>query len=187
MILVVDIETTGWLNAGGKIVEIGIVELDINTGHSKVIYDELVLDPLLDPDKLKTSWICTSSYIDASEVLLKGRPMDKVFDEVQNLFNNSSKGITAFNSDFDFKFLKSYGFTLPKELGCLMKLSVDICKLPKTGKAAKYPGYKWPTAEEAYKHFFPEADYVEKHRGADDALHEASVAFELLKLGVLNV
>jgi DNA polymerase III epsilon subunit-like protein len=36
---IVDIETTGFLNQGGKIVEIGIVELNISTGERKVLFE----------------------------------------------------------------------------------------------------------------------------------------------------
>ena len=34
-ILILDIETTGFLQEGGKIVEVGIVELDLSNGKSK--------------------------------------------------------------------------------------------------------------------------------------------------------
>lgn len=36
-ILILDIETTGFLQQGGKIVEIGIVELDLSNGNKKKI------------------------------------------------------------------------------------------------------------------------------------------------------
>lgn len=40
-ILVLDLETTGFLNENGKIVEIGIVELDLDTGDCKIIYNQV--------------------------------------------------------------------------------------------------------------------------------------------------
>ena len=63
-----------------------------------------------------------------------------------------------------------------------MLLSTNICKLPNQNNKA---GYKWPKVEEAWKHFYPEIEYVELHRGADDAFHEADIVFALHKLGLI--
>lgn len=41
-ILIIDLETTGFLTQGGKIVEVGIVELDLETGNKKIIFDQVV-------------------------------------------------------------------------------------------------------------------------------------------------
>ena len=62
-----------------------------------------------------------------------------------------------------------------------MLLSTPICKCPNTNRG----GYKWPKVTEAYKFFFPESEYDELHRGADDAFHEASIVYELHKLGLI--
>ena len=65
-----------------------------------------------------------------------------------------------------------------------MHLATELCKLPnKNG----YSNYKWPSVEEAWKHFFPNVPYVEQHRGADDAKHEALIVYELYKMGVFVV
>ena len=65
-----------------------------------------------------------------------------------------------------------------------MLLATDVCKLPsRNGK----PGYKWPSVEEAWKHFFPNTKYVEAHRGADDAKHEALIVYELYKMGLFRI
>ena len=65
-----------------------------------------------------------------------------------------------------------------------MILSTNICKLPnKNG----YSGYKWPSVEEAFQYFFPYTGYIEKHRGADDAEHEAMIVYELYKMGVFTI
>ncbi|MCK5906008.1 MAG: hypothetical protein KAG37_00375, partial [Flavobacteriales bacterium] len=83
---------------------------------------------------------------------------------------------------FDFEFLISRGFRFPKMLPCPMLLSTDVCKLP-----GNYGKYKWPKVEEAYDHFFPNNTYVEKHRGADDAFHEADIVYELHKMGLFKI
>ena len=59
-----------------------------------------------------------------------------------------------------------------------MLVSTPICKIPN-----KWGKDKWPKVEEAYNFFFPGNDYVELHRGADDAFHEADIVFELIKRG----
>ena len=92
-------------------------------------------------------------------------------------------GSTAYNNDFDNSFLKDRGFTFPKELPCPMKLSTNICKIP----SPRGRGFKWPKVEEAYDFFFPENDYVEKHRGADDAFYEADIVKKLYDMGVFKL
>ena len=62
-----------------------------------------------------------------------------------------------------------------------MLLLVDICCIPdKNGKN------KRPNVEESYKYFFPESNYIEKHRGANDAFYEAQIVYELYKIGVFK-
>ena len=63
-----------------------------------------------------------------------------------------------------------------------MLICTDVCKIQ-----GKYGKYKWPKVEEAWQHLFPEVDYVEKHRGADDAFHEAKIVHELIKMGKFNL
>ena len=69
------------------------------------------------------------------------------------------------------------------ELPCPMLISTNICKIP-----GKRGGYKWPKAEEAYNFFCrteeTDEDWVELHRAADDAYHEAEIVKELYDRGV---
>ena len=46
----------------------------------------------------------------------------------------------------------------------------------------RYGKKKWPKAEKIYNMFYPDSNYVESHRGADDAWHEADILFKLLDL-----
>ena len=59
-----------------------------------------------------------------------------------------------------------------------MVIATDILKmpLPKSEKS-----YKWPKVEEAWKYYFPEKKYIEKHRAYDDAVHEAQIVFKMYK------
>jgi DNA polymerase-3 subunit epsilon len=65
-----------------------------------------------------------------------------------------------------------------------MLLLTEIMKLPKNNG---YSGYKWPSVEEAFKYFFPDTQYVEKHRGADDSKHEAMIVYELYKMKIFTI
>ena len=63
-----------------------------------------------------------------------------------------------------------------------MLLSTDICKIP-----GRYGKNKWPSVEEAFAFFFPDEEYSEKHRGLDDAKHEAKIVYRLYQDGVFKI
>ena len=50
-ILIGDLETTDFLTNGGKIVEAGLVSLDLNTGVKEILFDK-VFNPGLTRDEL---------------------------------------------------------------------------------------------------------------------------------------
>lgn len=182
-ILVVDIETTGFLNKGGKIVEIGIVKLDLSTGEITPAYNALVREDGFGPNHTTGAygWIFSNSDLTYEEV--ENAPsLESQREEIQVLFDEYYA--TAFNKAFDFDFLRDRGFTI-KDLPCPMKVATPICKLPnKFG----YNSYKWPTVEEAWEHFFgSQTGYIEAHRGYDDAAHEAEIVYRLYELGHFKV
>jgi len=182
-ILILDIETTHFLQKGGKIVEIGIVELDLTNGEKKIVFDEVCHETGITKKEVENAWIIANSDLTIEDIR-HSRNLEKIREEVQNIIDQYPIGATAFNNAFDFGFLEDRNFTFPKKLGCPMKLSTNICKIPnKNG----YKGFKWPSVEEAFDFFFGENDYVEKHRGADDAMHEADIVFELYKRGIFKI
>ena len=181
-ILILDIETTGFLQQGGKIVEIGIVELDLESGDRVVLFDEVCFETGITLPELEKSWIIENSDLTVKMVKYSGS-LESKRKRIQQILNDYTIGATAFNNAFDFGFLENRGFVFPKKLPCPMKLSTEICKIVnKNGY-----GYKWPKVEEAHKHFFGEVGYIEKHRGADDAFYEAEIVFELYKTGVFKI
>ena len=180
-ILIIDIETTGFLNQGGKIVEVGIAELDLDNGKTKIIYDKVTHEKGITKNEVANSWIVSNSDLTVEDVRHSKR-LDFLLPEIQEIINKYPDGATAYNRSFDFEFLISRGIKFKAMLSCPMLLSTDICKLP-----GKYGKFKWPKVEEAYDHFFPNNSYVEKHRGADDAIHEAEIVYELYKMGELVV
>jgi DNA polymerase III epsilon subunit-like protein len=179
-ILIVDLETTGWLKAGGQIVEIGIVELNTKTGEKTMLFDS-VINPNQDAETIEKSWIVQKGYMTAKEIL-EGVQLSDVRDVVQSILNNHPDGITAFNNKFDFDYLEANGFELKYKLPCPMLASTAICKLPNRNG---WKGYKWPNVQEAYNHFFPGNEYNEIHRGGDDAWHESDIVMKLIELNKL--
>lgn len=180
-ILIIDLETTNFLNRGGKIVEVGIVELDLNTGERKIVIDEVCHEKGITRDEVVNSWIVNNSSLTV-EAIRKSKDLELLRGDIQHVLSAYPDGATAFNNKFDFEFLEDRGFMLPKKLDCPMLISTDICKI-----RGKRGGYKWPKVQEAYDFFFGKTDYIEQHRGADDALHEAEIVYELYKLGKFKI
>lgn len=181
-ILVLDIETTGFLNQGGKIVEIGIVELDLSNGLKRIVFDEVCHESGISLKEVEDSWIVKNSDLTMEEIR-HSRNLKKMQPEIQSILNQYELGATAFNNVFDFGFLEDRGFVFPKKLPCPMKLSTDICKiLHKNGY-----GYKWPNFEEAHLYFFGDVGYIEKHRGSDDAFYEADLVYKLYQDGIFKL
>ena len=181
-IAIIDIETTGFLAAGGKIVEVGIVELDLSNGDKKIVFDSVCWEKGITKEQVENSWIVKNSSLTVEDVR-NSKGLHALRSEIQTAIDSYPLGATAFNNAFDFGFLENRGFTFPKKLACPMKLSTNICKIV----AKNGYGYKWPTVEEAHAHFFGDVGYVESHRGADDAFHEADIVYELFKMGVFKI
>lgn len=181
-ILIADIETTDLNKKLGKIVEIGITELDLSNGERKILFDEVCHERPITKKHVEESWIVTNGFMTVEEIQ-NSKQLKEFETEIQGLLNLYPTGATAYNNAFDFGYMEDRGFYFPKKLACPMILSTNICKIPHP----KWSGYKWPSVMEAYKFFFPESNYEELHRGADDSYHEAKIVYELYKRGVFKV
>lgn len=171
-ILIIDVETTGFLHQGGSLTEVGIVSLDLDSGDKEILFDKVIRPEGYELEDLEQTWIVQNGYMDAKEIM-EGAPFETVKDEVQGIINAYEHGATAYNNAFDFGFLEHYGVEIPVKLACPMRLMTGICRLPNPHSI--YRGYKWPKVEEAYDFIFPGNTYEEIHRGADDAYHEADI------------
>lgn len=183
-IAIVDIETSGFQNQGGLIVEIGIVGLNLETGEVTDEFDAIVKEDSFGEKHSKDpyGWVFQNSDLTYNDVL-QSNNLTSMLSEIQEIFNKYSLGATAFNKQFDFGFLKSRGLQI-KELPCIMLSATPVINLPPN------PGFKdakWPKVEEAWEHFFPNIKYEEAHRALDDAKHEALIAYELYKRGKFAV
>jgi len=170
-IAVVDIETTGFSHQEDCVIEIGVCELDLDSGARRELFNHVIRENHFSTHH-RNAWIFKNSDL-RYEDILNAKPLNVYKKKLQRIFNIYPA--TAFNKRFDFDFLKDRGFLI-KELPCPMIAATDILKLPpkKSGTL-----YKWPTVEEAWKFFFPHKVYVEKHRSYDDSVHEALIILEL--------
>ncbi|MCP4522452.1 MAG: hypothetical protein GY827_12295 [Cytophagales bacterium] len=182
-ILIIDIETTDLSPQKGHIAEIGIVELDLTNGEKKILFDELCHEKGMTLESVQNSWIVSSGYITVDEIRYS-KSLQKHQQRIQSIVDAYPLGATAFNKNFDFGFLEHRGFRFPRKLDCPMQLSAGVCKIKYN---PKFKTWKWPKVEEAYDHFFPNNNYTEIHRGADDAYHEADIVYELYKMGIFKV
>jgi len=179
-ILVVDIETTGFLKQGGLIVEIGIVSLDLDTGGISVLFDSVVKEGGFGRQHAQSpfGWIFQNSNLTYEDVVASENLKCHMY-QLQTIFDNHPLGATAFNKQFDFGFLKARGLHF-RELPCIMLEACPVVNLP-PNRGRSTP--KWPKVEEAWEYLFPNNDYVEQHRAIDDVEHEAMILHELYMLG----
>lgn len=181
---IIDIETTGFLTQGGKIVEIGIASLNIETGEILPTFGSVCREPGL-TIKDRDAWIFANSTLTVDDV--RNAPLlSDLHEEIQQHIGHFN-AVTAYNKAFDFDYLRDRGFTIADEWPCPMLAATPVCKLP--GKRTMSTGsqignaYKWPSVEECWRHLFPDRPYTELHRGLDDAMREAEIIRELHRLG----
>jgi len=172
-ILVIDIETTQFLQKGGSIVEIGAVELNLDNGEITEVFNSLLREPILTAAH-RDAWIFSNSDLTV-EMVRDAPEASLIYPQVQYIIDQYPLGCTAYNRNFDVDFLVSRGIRFGKLLPCPMWL----CQ--------KLMGGKNPNVSKAYKFLFPESEYVEAHRGCDDAKHEAEICYELYKRGIFTI
>lgn len=173
-IAVIDIETTGFSHTSDYILEIGIIKLDLDTGNKTILMNYVCHETGITEEKIRRSWIISNSSLTIEQV--------RYSINLKYLLLNIQRIVklyptTAYNRRFDIEFLEARGIIFHGLHPCPMLELTPIMKLP----AKRSSGYKWPNVQEAYNYFFPDNDYVELHRGADDALHEADIIYELNK------
>lgn len=180
-ILIIDIETTGFLGQKGKIVEIGIVSLELETGKAEIVFDQVVHETGITKEEVEKSWIVANSDLTV-DMIKFSKNLNLYKDEIQKIIDDHPIGATAFNRNFDFDFMEDRGFVFGTKLPCPMLLSTDVLQLP-----GNYGKFKWPKVEEAYDYFVGDKGWVEKHRGAADAFDEAKIVHELYMRDIFKI
>ena len=174
---VLDIETTGWLKAGGHIVEVGMAKFDTVLGGVDVVLDIQCKEEGM-KRKEQDAWIFKNSSLKVEEV--RAAPiLEELRPTIQAAFDGVDV-LTAYNKSFDFTYMRDRKFNMGKEWPCPMLALTPYAKIDKKNGSK---GYKWPTVEEAWNFLFPDFPYVEEHRGCDDAVHEASIIYAMFKKG----
>lgn len=183
-IAVVDIETTGFLNQGGLIVEIGIAELDLQNGCIEVVFDSIVREDTFSISHARHpyGWIFQNSDLRFQDVM-EAPGLNQIKPVIQDILDQYPVGATAFNKAFDFPFLRSRGFVI-RDQACIMQSATPVLNLPSRNG---YSNPKWPNVQEAWDHFFGKSSYREAHRAADDAIHEAKILYELIKRNAFKI
>lgn len=179
-IAVLDIETTGRYPQQGTIVEIGIIMVDLDTEYMSPLLDTTCRDPLFtskfEGNRLEECWVFQNSSLRVQDVQ-NGPTWEEVGPKIQRIL--AKFPVTAYNTQFDFGFLKAAGIDITHELPCPMIAATPVLKLPPTRIDMDY---KWPSVQECWNYFFPqESDYLETHRAFDDTIHEAKIVLELYK------
>jgi DNA polymerase-3 subunit epsilon len=163
-ITVLDLETIGF-DPRGCIVEVGVVELDLDSGEITCLLNMPVREEQFSKAQHGRSWIFSHSDLTVWNVL-EATPWKNAERELRWILEENP--VTAFNKAFDFSFLRARSLVPKREAPCPMMKATPVLKIPGPNR-----GYKWPTLEEAWEHYFPGLDYTEQHRAFDDALHEA--------------
>ena len=96
-IAVIDIETTGLRPQYDLIIEIGIAELDLESGDTRIIFDSLVKETMFGEEH-REAWIFDHSDLIFEEI--ENAPtLDSLIPSIQETFNKYQ--FTAFNKSFD--------------------------------------------------------------------------------------
>ena len=186
-LVVIDIETTGGKINHDKITEIGIVELDINTGDIKILFNSLINEDGFEIKKYMDSYGLKNSGISPFKIdLLKNHSIDDFKDILGQVFKSSKVASWAINN-FDFLWLESRGFVIPRKLFDIQRFAKEIIR--KKDKNASFNlenAWKFfresrKQGEDRFGRYLKEKDYIVSHRALDDAWHEAKILYLLIK------
>ncbi len=177
-VAVLDLETTGRKPHLGTIVEVGICLLNLDNGFITPLLNTTVreynFEEKFEANRISNVWIFQNSDLQI-ETVRNGPKWEEFAPKIQKILNKFP--VTAYNTAFDFGFLKSRGIKIPQPLPCPMVAATPYLKLPGT-----IYEYKYPSFQEIWNHFYPQKkDYIETHRACDDAQHEAEIVYELFK------
>jgi DNA polymerase-3 subunit epsilon len=170
-ILVVDIETTGFVPETGSIVEVAMVLVDTKTKEIKTLFNEVLHDDNFG-EHSKNAWIFSNSTLTYNEVR-DSKHIEHYRPQMQSILNQYQ--MTAFNKKFDLSFLRARGFKC-NDLGkCIMESTKEYLGI-------LYNEYKNPSVVKAYRKLFNQPEYEEDHRANQDCIDEAKILLKLVEL-----
>ncbi len=155
-VYIVDVETTSLDENIGSLIQVGVTELDKETGIVKPVYEAFVKDGVaIDPN----AWIFQNTPLTPAKIEEKWLPIAVVKEALNELFKNTP--VTAYKKEFDFKWLRSRGIEIPLEDPCIME------RAKRKMQSRKF------AVPVALAYFQIEA--VEPHGALDDSILEAVI------------
>jgi len=176
-ILVVDIETASidatkdkWDIENCVICEIGIANLDLDSGKIKPAFDQTCREDISPDPK---SWVFEATSLTGKQVA-ESNHFEDFKDELQEIFNE--KPVTSWGHDFDLSRLEcpSRCLVIPIKFWDPKRTLTNFLEIPSNSGY----GYKWPSVAEAYQYFNPNKRMQQTHRTVDDATIEAGIIFK---------
>lgn len=179
-IIVIDIKITNYSSQNEKIIDIGIVKLDLNSGKITPAYKSLMREPLADYSHFQSKNESKKSDM-SSDQLMNCPSLEDQRPIIQYLLDLYEA--TAYNKGSLFRFLKDRGFKI-KELPCPMLLATRITN----SESDLHSGTpQWQTLESVWRYFVGENDYIESYKAIDQASYVAQIVYELYKLNKFSV
>ena len=169
-VIVIDIETTGFDSSVDKIIEIGIIEVNLKTKERKVLFNSPIYEEGVDLHK--NSEFFKMSSLDYSNIT-NYPSLEFLENTLQFIFDNVR--ITSFNMNFDLGFLGSRGFLFPKKLQDLMTHTRKI--MPKGKKYNFEYAYRFlfNSSKNKRGNYLSDPNYIQQHHAIDDAIYEAEL------------
>jgi len=185
---VIDIETSHFFDKDGTIIEVGIVIIDAKTGMLNKAFSSLCKESGFS-EKDKTAWVFENSDLTYEMIDTCGITFDDIRDDIQKVIDSCDM-VTAYNKAFDFEFLKDRRVVIEHEAKCIMLEMTKICKVLKPyhwRKNCPDDPFKWVNVDRSWQKLFPDIPYVEKHRAADDAVHEGIICYKMMQKYDINM
>lgn len=143
--------------------------------------------------KYLSPWHKEHSKITLELLNSEGVPYEEAMNEMKKYMGHGFLWV-AHNLNFDVNVILRHGtaYVNPKDVNKQYKLctclsTTEYCKLPKTGRAAYYPGYKWPKLSELSEKLGLEFSEEEAHDSLYDVEMLRKCFFECVDRGIINV
>lgn len=176
-LLVVDLETTSTNPQRADILEVALALVDLKKGETSILLDTLI-QPDSPQEEWADCWFMEHSALKPDLILQAPKFAGRIKDEIQAACYLGP--LTAFNLNYDIQILYRHGIKVYNRAPCLMLTCKDILCLP-----GYYGDYRYPKFSDTWLYFFPNEPFEAKHRAGHDVLHEAKLAIELYKQGLL--
>jgi len=167
---IIDPSKDNWHLDNCMICELGIAQLDTNTGSISTVFDKICQEEQgCSPD----SWVFTNtdlSYddvIDSDYLISHKAAIQQIFDE--------GGYVTSWGHDFDLARLEHplRGFIIPNKFWDPLKTLTKYMKIQDA-----YGRDKWASVKEAFLFFNPGQISPQNHRAIDDAIMEAELLYQ---------